>query len=201
MLTVDPTSHPFDALGSQQLITAIVMDEGGANVTSLSGVPFNWTSTDDLVATVDTDGNVTSTGNGSATIDVSVQGHTAAAAITVSQVAVAFAIVPNSASLAIGETLQLTGGSLDANNNPLETQPPITWSTSDASIADVDINGLVTAFGLGAATISATDGTNNATADITVTVPNTATSIAAGSGHSCAIADGGTAYCLGQNYD
>ncbi|MCH7717205.1 MAG: Ig-like domain-containing protein, partial [Gemmatimonadetes bacterium] len=200
VLSVTPTSHTFDALGSTQLITAIVTDENATDVTAISDVPFTWASTDDLVATVDPGGNVTSTGNGSATISAAVQGLTANAAITVSQVAVAFAIVPNSASLAIGETLQLIGGSLDANNNPLETQSPITWSTSDASIADVDINGLVTAFGLGTATITADDGiATPATAAITVTVPNTATTIAAGDNHSCAIADGGVAYCWGQN--
>ncbi len=58
----------------------------------------------------------------------------------------------DTATMTVGDTLSLTATVLpeDASN------PDITWSTSDDEVVTVDQNGLVTAVGLGTATITAT---------------------------------------------
>ncbi len=76
-----------------------------------------------------------------------------------------------SLELTEGETAQLTATVLPDN----ATNKNVTWSTSNASIATVDANGLVTAVSAGTATITVTteDGTKTASCTVTVTVPVT----------------------------
>ena len=84
--------------------------------------------------------------------------------------------VTGPSSVSAGSTIQLTATPQDASNNTV-TGATITWSTSDATVATVDANGLVT--GIAAtgnpATITATATANNITqagsAQITVTNP------------------------------
>ena len=74
----------------------------------------------------------------------------------------AVTVSPRSISLsAIGQTSQLTAQTTPAGGT-------ITWSTSNASVATVDQNGLVTATGLGSATITATSGGKSGTCSVLV---------------------------------
>ncbi|GAA3617722.1 hypothetical protein GCM10022396_40410 [Flavivirga amylovorans] len=72
----------------------------------------------------------------------------------------------SSADLEIGETVQLSETISPSN----ATDPSVTWSTSDASVATVNSNGLVTAQGNGTVTITvtATDGGYPATCTVNV---------------------------------
>ena len=65
-----------------------------------------------------------------------------------------------------GDTVQLTATVLPDNT----TNKNVTWSTSNASIATVDANGLVTAVSAGTATITVTTEDGSFTAKCTVTV-------------------------------
>ena len=90
-------------------------------------------------------------------------------------VATTVEVTPATATLsALGETVQLTATVSDQNGNVM-TGASVTWSSADASVATVNINGLVTAAGNGAATITATSG--NASGTATVTVEQTAAAI------------------------
>ena len=71
-----------------------------------------------------------------------------------------------SLGLTEGETAQLTATVLPDN----ATNKNVTWSTSNASIATVDANGLVTAVSAGTATITVTTEDGSFTANCTVTV-------------------------------
>lgn len=62
----------------------------------------------------------------------------------------------------VGETETLT-----ASVTPVDTTDTITWASSDASVATVS-NGVITAVGLGAATITATCGEYSATCEVSV---------------------------------
>lgn len=74
-------------------------------------------------------------------------------------------IIEPDKTLGIGETYQLTTSYAPAN----ASVPTITWKSSDAKIASVDVNGLVTAVGDGTATITAeTDNGKTASRVITV---------------------------------
>jgi uncharacterized protein YjdB len=154
-------------IGGTTQLTATLKDAGGNVLTDRT---VSWTSDNDLIASVSTTGLVTSKSVGTANISATVEGKSASAKITITPVPVAsVSVSPATASLVIGSTVQLSATTKDASGNTL-TGRTVTWSTSDASIASVDANGLVTANALGSATITATSETKTATAQITVTV-------------------------------
>jgi hypothetical protein len=78
-----------------------------------------------------------------------------------------FVVSPATASVAFGQTAQLTATPEDANGNAL-TGKVVTWATSNAAIATVSGSGLVTAILTGTATITATSGGQSGTASVTV---------------------------------
>ncbi|HTF16569.1 MAG TPA: Ig-like domain-containing protein, partial [Chryseolinea sp.] len=76
-------------------------------------------------------------------------------------------VTPESASITVGEMLQLTSLIAPAN----ATNTAVTWISSNVSVASVNENGVVTAAGVGSATITATTVSGNflASSDVTVT--------------------------------
>lgn len=112
-----------------------------------------WSSSNPSVVDVDAEtGVVTGKGEGSATITVTVDGKSASAQVKVLYVKPqTVAINPTSKTLVLDDTYQL-----ELTTTPAEvTYPEVTWSSSNSSIVSVDEKGLVTAKGLGSATISA----------------------------------------------
>lgn len=77
-------------------------------------------------------------------------------------------VTPASSSISVGQTVQLTAATRDANGNSL-TGRTVTWSTSNSSIATVSSTGLVSGGSAGTATITATSEGRNGTAQVTVT--------------------------------
>lgn len=113
-------------------------------------------------------------------------------------------VTPTSATMAVGSTLGLTASTLDVAKKVL-TGRTVTWTTSDATVTAVTQAGLVTAVGLGSATITATSEGKSATSAITaVPIPSGSlvfSSLSTGGKHTCGLAAGGAAYCWGFNYD
>lgn len=64
-------------------------------------------------------------------------------------------VAPATGELLIGQTVQLGAVTKDAQGNALSGRP-VTWTTSDAAVATVSGTGLVTAAGVGTATLTAT---------------------------------------------
>jgi acid phosphatase type 7 len=92
------------------------------------------------------------------------------ATVTVSGCNVPVATVtlsPTAINLQIGQTSQLTVTLKDANGNVL-TGRTVTWSSDNGSVATVSGTGLVTAAGVGTATITATSEAKSGTASVTV---------------------------------
>ena len=89
--------------------------------------------------------------------------------VTCTQPSIASVVVsPTSASVPVGQTLQLTGTPEDANGNPLSGRT-ISWSSGNSAVATVNGNGLVTGVAAGATTITATSEGTSGTAAVTVT--------------------------------
>ena len=112
-----------------------------------------WSSSNPSIVEVDAEtGVVTGKGDGSATITVTVDGKSASAQVKVLYVKPqTVTINPTSKTLVLNDTCLL-----NVLTTPAEvTYPEITWSSSNSSVASVDENGIVTAKGLGSATISA----------------------------------------------
>src|SRR3989475_12168547 len=78
-------------------------------------------------------------------------------------------VSPATASVAGGQTAQLTATPLDANGNALNGRA-VTWSPTSPAVATVDANGLVTGAAAGSATIAAASEGKSGTATVTVTV-------------------------------
>jgi uncharacterized protein YjdB len=92
------------------------------------------------------------------------------AAVTITSIPVAsVAVSPASASVPVGQTVQLTATPTDANGNPL-TGRVMTWVSSAPAVATVSASGRVTAKAAGSATITATSEGKSGTAAITVTL-------------------------------
>jgi DNA/RNA endonuclease G (NUC1) len=77
-------------------------------------------------------------------------------------------VTPSTASAVIGATQAFSAAAVDGQGQTVPS-PGISWTTSDATVATVDANGLATAVGLGTATITATSSNNTVgTASLTV---------------------------------
>ncbi|MBQ8316848.1 MAG: Ig-like domain-containing protein [Lachnospiraceae bacterium] len=154
-----------------------VGDKSQINVTvnpsNATNQTISWTSSDEKVATVDENGNVTAVGVGTATITATTTDGTEISqnlTVKVEPKTVAVSSVTmdkSSLSLKVGET-----GTLKATANPSNaTNPTINWTSSDTKVATVDKNGKVTAVGAGTATIKAHSADNSkAVGSCTVTV-------------------------------
>ena len=89
--------------------------------------------------------------------------------MTVMQSAGSVVIEPAAATLmSLGETVQLTASVLDQNGQPV-AGAVVDWQSSDASVATVSSQGLVTAVGNGSATVTARTGSASANVEIMVT--------------------------------
>jgi uncharacterized protein YjdB len=164
---LDKTSLTLDVNQSETLTATITP----SNATDKS---LTWESSDTNIATVDTNGVVTAVAQGSTTITATAadgSGEKATCSVTVKEAAnvpvTSVSLDKTTLELTEGETAQLTATVLPDN----ATNKAVTWSTSNASIATVDANGLVTAVSAGTATITVTteDGSKTATCEVTVT--------------------------------
>jgi len=90
-------------------------------------------------------------------------------------------VSPASASVAVGQTVQLTATPKDAGGNPLSGRV-VTWASSNTAVATVNASGLVSGVAAGTATIMATSegvsGSGAVTVTTVVTNPGTVTDLA-----------------------
>ena len=134
-----------------------------------------WTSSDQSVATIDSNGKITAVSNGiSVIIATTANGLSSYCTVTVTKAEVSAANITldkNTATMSIGDSLVLTTTVSPSNT----TNQVITWSSSDSSIAAVH-NGTVVALGVGTATITATTA-NGKTDSCLITISGSVSSI------------------------
>ena len=150
--------------GDTEALLATVLPAGVA-------AEMKWSSSDDKVATVDADGNVTAVSEGEAVITVKTTdcGFTAECTVTVEK-----AVVPvEGITLSKTDTTLKVGGTftLVATVTPDgATDKGVTWSSSDDKVATVDADGNVTAVSEGDAVITVKTADGGLTAECKVTV-------------------------------
>ena len=138
--------------GQTSLATATLRDASGIVQT---GRTITWSSSDTSVATVDGSGLVTAVAPGRVLVSATIDGVTGAAWLVVAAVPVAAVTVELPfESVVAGQVAQATVRLRDAEGNVL-TGRAVTWSSSDASVAMVDGNGLVTTLSPGIVTVVA----------------------------------------------
>lgn len=153
--------------GETVVLAVVVVDDTGKPVT----VPrtITWSSSDAGVARV-VEGKVEAVGPGSATISAATGSLKGAATVTVR--------VPEFAKLALtpaktqtlrkGDRLTLKVAALDKKGKGVGVVP-VTWKSSDARVATVSADGVVTAMKKGSAKITASSSGKSATVGVTVT--------------------------------
>ena len=163
-VVVSPSTAELAALGETVQLTAEAFDENGLAV---AGAEFSWESSDVAVATVDESGLVTGVAEGVATITASAGEASGSAVVTVMQPVASVEVSPSAETIGLGSTLQLTAEAFDENGDAVEGAA-FSWESSDAAVATVDASGLVTGVTVGVATVTASAGSGQGTAEITV---------------------------------
>src|SRR6266852_6169864 len=162
-VTGSPPMATIGLAGTAQL-TATTRDAAN-NV--LTGRTVTWTSSSATVATVSPTGLVTGVAQGQATITATSEGQPGTAALTVIPPVASVTVAPPTPTVLVGQTVQLTATTADANGNVL-TGRVVTWASSNAAVATVNSTGLVTGVAAGSATVTATSKTKTGTDMVTV---------------------------------
>ena len=158
--------------------SATTLTEGESETLTATITPSNatgdktvkWSSSNEAVAAVDSNGKVTAKKAGTAVITAtSSNGKTAGCTVTVKQKEIAItgiSLNKSTTSLTEGESETLTATITPSNATGDKT---VKWSSSNEAVAAVDSNGRVTAKKAGTAVITATS-SNGKSASCTVTV-------------------------------
>lgn len=168
-LEVSPSAHTMFSVGDTLRLEAEALDDQG---NAIPGISVTWMSENSGIATVDTEGLVTSVRTGSTNIYAQAGALADSAAIQVAQLAVGIDLTPEKDTLqTVGDTLRLTAVARDANGHEVEDTDYV-WTARHPHVVTVDDNGLVTATGVGSGTIEvkATRAGGNYVARASITV-------------------------------
>ncbi|HEU0078520.1 MAG TPA: Ig-like domain-containing protein, partial [Longimicrobiaceae bacterium] len=151
VLRISPKEDTL-SVGATIHLNATALDPSGAPVTYAS---ITWTSLDPMVAVVDADGRVTSTGPGLARITGGGGGRSDTVRVHVKQNSVSVRLRPRDSVLgAIGDTLRIVPDAQDASGGAVGASS-LTWTSLNPAVATVDAAGLVTARAAGVAHVAA----------------------------------------------
>jgi uncharacterized protein YjdB len=163
-VVVSPPSATATA-GNTVTLSATVRDTSGVIIT---GRVVTWSSSDATIVTVSSAGVVSGVAPGTAVITAASEGKSGTSTITVLAPAIAsVGLQPTTASVQVGGSTTLTATVTDANS-AVVTDRPITWFSSNLSVATVSPTGVVTGRAVGTATISATSGGKTGSATVNV---------------------------------
>jgi uncharacterized protein YjdB len=159
------TANQAMFVGDTVRLSAETLDGAG----NVLGRPVTWSTSNETVASVTGNGLVSAISPGGAIITATSEGRSAVASITVSPIAVArIDISPGDNNVVVGQTTQLTAELRDAAG-ALVTDRLIAWSSSDALVATVTSQGVVTAVSPGSALITAAVDGKSASVGVIVT--------------------------------
>jgi uncharacterized protein YjdB len=168
LVTVSPSSISGKP-GDSTRVTATIKDSSGAMITESA---VDWSSTDSSVATVSANGHVKLWHKGRSWISIKIGGFTDSVPTTVTNPVLAtIQLSPTSISGAPGSSTQITAVLDDSTGAPMMSPPPLTWTSSNSSVASVSASGLVTLSKQGTATITASASGISSTVGVTVTAP------------------------------
>ncbi len=184
---VDPSSPTLDAV--VLMPNAATLQSGQMQQFAACGRVSDGDSVDVAVTFTATGGTITAGGlfaagqtAGVYQVIATESGGTLAdtAAVTITSVA-SVDVMPDPATVVVGQTVQLTATPRDASGNALSGRV-VSWSSSDAVVATVNNTGLVSGVGVGSATITATsEGQSGTTAISVVTGPVASVEVSPGS--------------------
>jgi hypothetical protein len=135
-----------------------------------------WASSTPAVATVSSAGGiVTAVAAGTTSVTASISGMSSSVTLTVTgAVPVSIGLSPTNVSLAQGTSEQLAAQVTFSDGTLQDDSATAEWTSSDRTIADVSVSGLLLAEGIGTATITAKVGGLTASELVTVTAAGVA---------------------------
>ncbi|WP_109484531.1 beta strand repeat-containing protein [Occallatibacter savannae] len=132
----------------------------------------SWSTSDATVATVSNTGMLKSLKAGTVTITATMNSVSGTAGVTVgSAVLSTINVGVTAASLASGNTEQLTATAVYSDNSTQTVTSQAVWQSSDATVASIAAGGLLTALKTGNVTVTATWNSISGNAGIAVTAP------------------------------
>ena len=132
---------------------------------STSDKTVTWRSSNEKVATVDSNGKITPVGLGETKITAEANGYTATC--TVKVIELVSSITLDKTDLSLNACLPTATLTATVKSDPSYVKG-VSWSSGDKKVATVDANGKVTAVGSGTTTITATAHNKSATCKVTV---------------------------------
>ena len=147
---------------------ALTISSTGAAGPAMAASTAHWTTSDPSIASVSSDGIVTTIEEGTATISAALNGSTASAEVKVVNSPVAsVTVAPATSSIVPGENLQLTATAFDSRGRVTGRGTPV-WTSSNPSAASVSSTGQVTGVAKGVAIITVQVDKRKATATVNV---------------------------------
>lgn len=159
-LRISPKADSL-GVGETRQLTAAVTDRSGA----AQPATVAWMSLNSAVATVSANGTITGLSAGLTGIVATIGTSADTAAIYVR--AGQLVVEPNAVNTVVGEELRFSA-STRAGQSVAASSQTLMWQSSDPTIARVDANGSLTALGAGDVTITASAGTQQGSAVVTV---------------------------------
>ena len=165
-ITVTPATANL-LVGGTQVFTAAANDQNGDPMS----VVISWSSSNETVGTIDASGNFSALAAGTTTIKAENGTVNGTASVTVTTavqtpVLTTIKVVPPTAKIIVGKNRSFMAKTFDQFNNKISAL--VTWASSNTSVGTIDNNGKFTALSAGKTTITATNGTINGSATITV---------------------------------
>jgi uncharacterized protein YjdB len=165
-ITVTPANATVAKGENLQLVATANYSDGSEQVLTDS---VTWQSSKPTVAAIGNQGQVTGMGEGASQVSAAYQGVSGSTYVTIGAPAlIGISVSPTPSSLPLGESEQLTATGKFSDGTTQDLTQSATWSSSGTGIASVGPTGSVLAAGLGTATITATSGSINGTASISV---------------------------------
>ena len=177
-VTVSPEDETIE-VGETHHFEAMAATADGESVPD---VAFMWSSSDEMVATVDSTGLAMGVGVGDVMITATADGVSGMASLTVTEppppdpVVSTVTVTPASMIMKVGDMFMFTAVATTADGMVID-DVEFTWMSDDTEVATVDDTGLVTAVGAGTAMIAAT-GNDVMSMPSTVTVEEVAPEVA-----------------------
>lgn len=171
-VTVSPAEAMIETGATQQFAAKALTSDG----MEIPDAEFTWSSSNDMVATVDANGLATGVGAGEAMITATADSVSGMATLTVTEppppepIVARVTVSPTQAMIETDATQQFSATALTSDGMEIPSAE-FTWSSSDEMVATVDADGLATGVGAGAAMITATADSVSGTATLTVTEP------------------------------
>ncbi|MGY6039327.1 beta strand repeat-containing protein [Aeromonas sp. AE23HZ002T15] len=142
------------ALGTRSQLQAIAtFSDGSTQDVSAQAL---WSSDNPVIASVDSQGQVSGNGIGQASITATLGSVSRSVSLTITNaIATALQVTPPNASLPVGGKLQFQAVATFSDNSTQDVTNQVNWNSTDISVATIDLGGEATAVNTGGSNISA----------------------------------------------